>query len=380
MYSSKQNRKAAQAGSSQTFELDPTMKALLYGTGNGTEGLLQKIAQQAQQGQTGGLSNFGNQSDMYLGSWGADSFNRSQQAAQKLQETTNATPNIEAARISAPSQNSLDLRSAFNRTINGDAGANPYLTRAIQGGIDQSKLAFNQMQQDATRNLNENVLTGIKSNSIISGGYGGSRQGLAEGRAIGDFAQAQQNAINQFGQANTNAAVGAQADAYNQGQNRSLQALLGLSGQQYSTAAQNAEMQQQASLANQNAYLQNNQNNAQAQATGIGLSSGLLGQAYGYAQNNNNAGFNRLTQGTGALSPFTGLGTSNTSTQPYYGNAAGDAIGGALGGLSLWSQFSRGGGGGSGASAYSGAANNWGVSAGSAPSTSWLSNSYFGGA
>lgn len=329
--------------STQKQEIDPRLQALLYGEG-GNNGLLSQIAAQSGQAQSGGLTNFGKGVDSYLNDWGLNNLVGSQQAAQALQGTANPVPYIESARINAPAQNGLNLASAYDRTINGNSAENPYLTRAIQGGLDQSTNTFNQQQRLATRNLQENILPGIKSNSIISGGYGGSRQGIAEGRAIGDFSQGQQDAIRQFGQNNTNAAVGAQANAFESGQNRSLAALQGLSGQQYGVASQNASMENQGSLANQSAYLQNNQNNTQAQATGIGLSSGLLGQAYGYGQNANNAGLNRLTQVSGALSPFTGYGGTTTSNTPYYSNGAANALGGAAAGLGLYNQFRNNGG------------------------------------
>lgn len=335
--------KGGSSTSTQTQEIDPRLAALLYGDGTaGNQGLLSQINAQSGGSQSAGQKSFNTGIDSYLGGWGANNFLSSQQAAQRLQATNNAVPYIESATVKAPSQNSIDLRQAYADKIGGDAAQNPYLTSAIQGGINQSQNAFDQMQRKSTQNLQENILPGIKSNSIISGGYGGSRQGLAEGRAIGDFAQAQQESINQFGQANTNAAVGAQASAFDRGQDRSLSALMGLGGQQYGVASQNAAMENQGSLANQGAYLQNNQNNAQAQATGVGLSSGLLGQAYGYAQNANNADLSRLTQVSGALSPYTGYGGTTTGSTPYYTNPGANALGGAAAGLGLWNQFNSG--------------------------------------
>lgn len=398
--------KGGSTQSTSSFQMDPGLSTLLFGPNSSEGGLLRDVAAMSKNPQSPGLAQFGNGMDSYLGGWGTNNLMRAQQSVQKLMETQNAAPQmantqgvntslVSGAKVKAPAQNDINLSGAFNNMIYGDAGANPYLNKAVQGGIDQSKLAFGQMQEDATRNLNENVLAGIKSNSIASGGFGGSRQGLAEGRAIGDFARAQQNAINQFGQNNTNAAVGAQSQAFNQGQDRALSALLNLSGQQYGTASQNAAMEQQAALANQNAFqnsettnaglrqatnaanlqaqLANNQLESQNIAAGAGLSSALLNQAYGYGQNNSNAAFNRLTQGTSALSPFTGLGTQTTNT-PYYTNSGASALGGAAAGLSLFNQFggsSMFGGGGGGSSAPMSTFN---VSPGSAGDTSWLSN------
>jgi len=64
----------------------------------------------------------------------------------------------------------------------------PYL----QQGLDGLQGQFNQ-------NLTENILPGIQSNAVAAGGLGGSRQGLAQGRAIADsqtgFANAATNML-----------------------------------------------------------------------------------------------------------------------------------------------------------------------------------------
>lgn len=182
-----------------------------------------------------------------------------------------------AAQVNAPAQNNMDLTGAYDGFINGDRGNNPFLTGAIGKGINQSSNAFQRMQDDSTRNLNENVLGNIRSNSILSGQYGGSRQGIAEGRALGDFAREQQRAISQFGQNNTDAAVAAQAGAYETDSNRALSATQGLGAQQYGVAQQDASMQQQSNLANAAA------SNAAAQTNFGGLLSGAMADA-GYGQ------------------------------------------------------------------------------------------------
>lgn len=45
--------------------------------------------------------------------------------------------------------------------------------------------AMKSVTQDTTRNLTENVLPGLRSGSVASGMYGGSRQGIGEGLAVG---------------------------------------------------------------------------------------------------------------------------------------------------------------------------------------------------
>jgi hypothetical protein len=367
-------------------QLDPRLQALLYGDGSsGSTGLLQQVAAQAQQGKPAGQAAFGQGIDSYLGGWGLDNFMRSQQNAQRLQETQNGAPQVgnipgigvnlvSNPNVNAPAQNSLNLSGSYDRFINGDPGSNPYLTRALQAGTDLNRQAFNNLQQDATRNLQENVLPSIRSGAIAAGGFGGSRQGIAEGKALGDFSRAQQNAASQFGAQNTAAITGAQAGAYESGQNRALSALQDLSGRQYGVASQNSAQGLQALLANQNAFQNAETSNAglrtqrdlanlQAQLgttaqndarniAGTGLSSSLLGQALNYGTTTSNADWQRLLQGSGALGQFAGAGGSSTTSSPLYQNQGANLLGGAAAGLGLYNQFKNSGNGGINSSFY----------------------------
>lgn len=421
--SSNNNKAAAAAGSTSTQSLDPRLQEMLYGTSSGANGLLNLINAGAQNYQpSSGLSNFGAGTDSYLNDWGTNNLVQSQQAAQGLQASNLSAPQstaplaanvngisaspmanvagigerpVGAVSVGAPSQNNLDLSGAYGNIINGDAGANPYLTRSLQAGIDATNAGFAKNQTDLTNSLLRNVLPGIRSNAIAAGGYGGSRQGIAEGNALSDYTNQLTSANTQLGLANSANTTAQQANAFNQGQDRSLNALNTLSGQQYGVASQNANLLNQANMANQansfatqqfntglqqqtalanqanntatqqfntglqqqtalanqqtqygtnNANLQaqlaTNSQNSQNQVAGIGASSGLLGQAYGYAQNADNAGFNRLVQGASALSPYSGV-ASSTSASPYYSNTAANAIGGATSALSLYNQFNQ---------------------------------------
>lgn len=167
---------------------------------------------------------------------------------------------VQASSVATPSQNNLDLSNAYNAFINGQSGNNPYLTGAIQKGINQSNNAFGNMIQDGTQAV-QDALASIRGGAISSGQYGGSRQGLAEGRTLGDFSKNLMRAASQYGQNNTDAAVSAQAGQYNNDQQMKLNALNTLSGQQYGAAAQNAQMAQQAAMQNAQMQQQNNQFN-----------------------------------------------------------------------------------------------------------------------
>jgi hypothetical protein len=282
--------------------------------------------------------------------------------------------------VNAPSQNGIDLSGSYNSLVNGPAGANPYLTGAIQKGINQSSNAFGNMLHDA-KSATQDVLGNIRGGAVIAGGYGGSRQGIAEGRAIDSMNTQLGRAASQFGQNNTDAAVAAQAGAYDTDRNRQLAATQGLGAQQYGVASQNASMAQQANMQNQaigtdmskfaanqtqNAALanaqmgqQNNQFNAQMQQqanqlntnrtqTGMAGLSGLLGTAYQQAGNQDNYDINRAQQVNSLLYPYLGK-TQAPQPAPVYSNSAGAAMGGGLMGLQLaqglMGAFNKGGNG-----------------------------------
>lgn len=375
--------KGGSATSTNQQQIDPRLQGYLYGDGaSGNPGILGQVAGLAGQPRSAGLGAFGGAADNYLAQYGASNLANSQAAANRLTNQTatpfaSVTSNAEAvaspaAQINAPSQNSLDLKGAYDRFINGNAGANPYLTKALQSGVDQTNASFAKNQGNLTDTLQRSVLPGIRSGAVAAGGYGGTRQGIAEGNAIGDYTRQLNDSNTALGLANSANTTGAQAQAYNQGQDRSLSATQQLGGQQYQTAltqaqlnnqmasqnsaqaqqtnAQNAAMYQQTNLANQQAQLSSNQLNSANLATGAGLQSGLLGQAYNYGTANDAYDRTKLGQIAGTLGQFTGYGGSSSNSQPYFTNPIGGAIGGATAGLGLYNAYknANGGGGGSG--------------------------------
>lgn len=73
-------------------------------------------------------------------------------------------------------------------------GSNPYLQGQAQAIISQSN-----------QNLQNNILPGINSGAMAAGGYGGSRQGIAQGLAIQGQQQSLNNALaNLYGQSYQN--------------------------------------------------------------------------------------------------------------------------------------------------------------------------------
>jgi hypothetical protein len=161
-----------------------------------------------------------------------------------------------------------------------------------------------------TENLNRNVLPGIGSAAVATGGYGGSRQGVVEANAVKDANSSISNALTGMYFGDYNAALGRQLQQYGMDQN-------------FYTAQRGQDLQQ----------------------TGLGASiynmgtQGMLGQGqgiYNLGLTAQQAPWQTLTGFTGASSPYTGYG-STSGTQS--GSAAAGALGGALGGAQLYNAW-----------------------------------------
>lgn len=341
---------ATQSGTATTTNqnrLDPRIDSMLFGS-NGSGGLLSQYQSYLNQPQSQPLQQYGQAAGDYLNNYGAADMGAVRGAATGLMGGNSApTANIGAYavgnQVQAPSQNNLDLSGSYNQMINGNAGANPYLTNSLQSAVDMTNASYQKNQTDLTNNLTRNILPSLRSNSVLAGQYGGSREGIAEGNALSDYTNQLTNANLQLGLANSANTTGQQANAFNQGQDRALAAMQGLGAQQYGVAGQNAATKnaaefmnvgnvQQNGLANQQAQLATNAQNNSAALGGAGLLGGLSSSAYGLANNNQNYGINRATQVNGLLAPYLGANSSITSSQPLYQSMAGNALGGALSG------------------------------------------------
>lgn len=373
-------------------QLDPRISQMLFGDGGANKGLLAQYQGLLDQPRSQAGQNFANANQNYLTNNGGADLDAARYAAYRAMGG-NSTPTASAAtsagataslpayavgtQVQAPSQNNVDTAGSYNSLINGAPGANPYLTGAIQKGIDQSSNAFNNMLTDQ-KSATQDLLGNIRGGAIAAGQYGGSRQALAEGKAIDSFNTNTSRAAAQFGQNNTDAAVAAQAGAYNSDRDRQLAATQGLSGQQYGVAGQNAAYAQQAQMQNvQNlfdasktnaALAQNNQQfnaglgqqtnlaNLQSQLTtnaqnssnnlaGAGLLSGLLGNASNQVNASDNWQLGRAQGVNSLLAPYLGANSSTTNSQPLYSNSTGNALGGAMLGANLSSLFGGSSGG-----------------------------------
>lgn len=340
-------------------QLDPRMDAMLWGK-DGQTGLLDKYQGYLDQPQSQALQGYGKAAGDYLNAYGAQDMGAIHNTANSvIGGNSAALASLPAYavgnQVQAPGQNNIDLTGSYNSLVNGDPGNNPYLTGAIQKGINQSSNAFGNMVTDA-KNATNDVLGSIRGNSVLAGQYGGSRQGLAEGKAIESMNTQLGRAASQFGQNNTDAAVAAQAGAYDADRNRQLSATQGLGAQQYNVASQNAATKNAAEFTNvgnsfdASKFNAGTVNSVNAQNTGAALNgAGLLGNAmngaYTTATNADNYDINRATQVNGLLAPYLNANSKSTSSQPLYQNTGGNILGGALMGGQLAGMFGGGSGG-----------------------------------
>jgi hypothetical protein len=165
----------------------------------------------------------------------------------------------------------------------------------------------NSMDAAITKPFNDTLmndwLPSIQSQSVATGGLGGSRQGIAQGLAIGQAGTGLANALAQshYGQ-------------FNQDQNRNLQAYQANQGYNLGLGGLNLGYQN----ARNNFYNTNRQLDQSGAALGGSLYNlGQLGQWMPYGQF------------TGTLSPWSGFGSTTGSTQT--GGGTNGALGGLLG-------------------------------------------------
>jgi hypothetical protein len=360
--SSKNGSSSSPSGNATTTkqqQVDPRIDNMLFGggpTGNGPQtGLLSQFQNNLYTPQSDATKWNNSANTDYLNNYGHTDPGIERQAALKLMNGNNAALGTvpayaQGSAINAPSQNGVNLTPTFQSLLSG--GNNTALRDSLQYGTDLTGAQFQKNQTDLTNNLQRNVLPGIRSNAVLAGQYGGSRQGVAEGNAISDYTNQLNNSNTQMGLANSANTTGQLASDYQQGQNRALSAAQGLSGQQYATASQNANTANAAEFMNVgNVFDMNkfnasttNQVNAQNTASaisGTGMLNGLLGQAQNTVSAQDNYALQHAQGVSSLLSPYIGTNGTTTSSQPIYQNTAGNLLGGAAAGLGLYSQYKQ---------------------------------------
>jgi len=210
----------------------------------------------------------------------------------------------------------------------------------------------NAISRNLTQTLQTNVLPSINQGAMAAGGFGGSRQGIAQGLAIGRNQQA-------IGDAQTSL----YSNAYNTDQQ--LQASKDMQAASLQAQQKMAEMNDAtqrlglgnsfnlglgqlglgATQANQNFF--NTQRGLDISQMGLGANltntanTGLTNQGQQLTQLGQvqqNAPWQQLGNYANTLSPFSGLGQSSSVTTPG-GSTVGGALGGALTAAQLWKLF-----------------------------------------
>lgn len=322
-------------------QIDPRLGGLLYGT-NGQPGLLNNIVSQAGAGPSPGLGAAFQQGSNYAMGSGSQDLNAMSNTAHTLMGGGYSAPTASAPQGGMPSQQGMDLTGSYNSLINGTPGANPFLTGAIQKGIDQAGMGMQNWQTNATRNLIENILPTIQSGAQANGMYGSDREGIAQGNAIRDFSTQQQQTLQNMGLNAQDTAAAQQAAAYNADRDRQLAATQGLSGQQYGADLQQKQLDMQAALANQQSQLATNQLNSGNMLAGAGLLGNTLGNATNLAAQGSNYGYNKLLQAGGLLGGYTGAGGTQLNSTPYFTNPGANFLGGALSAYNLYNNLTGG--------------------------------------
>lgn len=182
--------------------------------------------------------------------------------------------NLQQARAA---QGQLDPTRSLQGLLSGNV-TNPYLQQQAAA-----------MTANLTRNLNENVMPGLRSEALASGQYGGSRQGIAEGLAASRLNQDLAPALtNMFGGAFENA------------QNRMFGTATGLNEQAAGNATNNANRQLAADQFNADLAFRNmmaeqniNTGNLDNRMKGLNIAQGGLNLLSG-AQGMNNSALNSM--------------------------------------------------------------------------------------
>ena len=231
----------------------------------------------------------------------------------------------------------LDPTNALQSMLSGKID-NPYLQSIHQGNINTSLRGYN----DAITDMSQQIMPGLEDQAFASGGYGSSRQGVAEGLAL---QQASRNARD-LGIAAMDTGNQLYGNAYQQAQQQKAAIADMLSGmgynmEQFNVGNQNQMNQfnagqlQNADQYNANLDLQQQQAAAQNAMQGISaLQQGnqLQDTSFNQMQSILAAPMaqrqNALNQYANIVSPGAGMGGSSSQQIPVYSNTTGQLIGG----------------------------------------------------
>jgi hypothetical protein len=311
---------AADAGptsATTTSKLDPQMQQMLYGTG----GLLPAAQQQFNGGRPNDLQMQGAQMQ-------ADYF-RSPSYAQGYNALSTAGQGLIGSGVAGnpfSSQGGSGMQQPMGPFMAGPQEMGPFQQgQQQQGGLlgnlgsgqQSSRNPYLDMMggavvQQAAQGLNNQVLPGIRSNAMMAGGIGGSRQGIAEGNAIGQTMQGVSNSL-----------AGLYGNAYNQDRGFDMQQRG--QDQSFYTAQRGQDLQSMGLGAN---LFQQGQQGLQGQGQGV----------FGAGQMQTQAQQQPFTNFSNVLSPYSGMGGTHIQQQPG-SSQWGSGMGGLLAGMQLGSNI-----------------------------------------
>lgn len=148
------------------------------------------------------------------------------------------TPTVSAVNARA-AEGELDPTSSLKRVLSGQVD-NPQLSAMADAATRQGQRNYADAVQDSSEALTRSVLPSVRSGAILSGGYGGTRQGIAEGLAISDRQKNLDRGARDLGIAGTDAASNLFGNAYEAAQGRMASTANDLDTKARETAAENA--------------------------------------------------------------------------------------------------------------------------------------------
>lgn len=257
-------------------------------------------------------------------------------AARQQPMTATGTPGA-AGLYGLPQSNAGNFAGAQTPTFGGSAGAAPgqmsTTAAPTSGGLVQD-VNVNQYQQNpylaqmgdvltnrVTDNLNRNIMPSIRSNAVMAGGFGGSRQGVVEANAMKDANQGISDAL-----------TGAYFQDFTNQMNRNLQQY----GQNQGFALGVGNLALGNLNANNNFYSTQRGQDLQQTQLGANLfnmgNQGFLSQGqgiYGLGSQQQQAPWQVVNNGNAGLGQWSGYGTTTSANQ---GGGAQGFLGGALAG------------------------------------------------
>lgn len=227
-----------------------------------------------------------------------------------------------------------DPTAALQQGLSGQIN-NPYLDQINQGSINQALQGYNRALTD----FNQTTMPSIAEDAFANGGYGGSRQGIAQGIA----SQQMLRNASDLGQSAMSNGAQLYGGAYQNAQNL-----------QNSTAQNMANLGVGIAQNNVTQGMEQAQNNAGNLVNGINSTGNALNNLLSGQQSNYNQSLqlaympqtqqmNMLQAMLGALTPGASLGgsTSEIGVTPYYSNTTGQVMGGLASGAGLLSSLGK---------------------------------------